>query len=40
MTDYTIIIDSKDYGVIEDLHSMIMHSITDYFKKTMIHNSI
>lgn len=33
MVDHAIVIRSQDYGVIEDMHSTLMHAITDYFKR-------
>ncbi len=35
MVDHSVIVDSKDYGIIEDMHSSYMHAITDYFKKSI-----
>lgn len=32
MCDHTVLIESDDYGVIEDGHATFMHAITDYFK--------
>lgn len=32
LCDDTIVIDSKDYGIIEDMHSTLMHNITNYLK--------
>ncbi len=31
LCDHTIIVESSNYGVIEDMHSTFMHAITDYF---------
>lgn len=35
MADHSVLIESDDYGVIEDMHSTFMHAITDYFKKSI-----
>ncbi len=35
IVDDYILIESADFGVIEDCHSIIFHLITDYFKKTL-----
>ena len=35
LTDYNINIDSKNYGIIEDMHSFIMHAICQH-----LHNEI
>jgi D-sedoheptulose 7-phosphate isomerase len=43
MLDYPVLVPSKDYGVIEDTHSMIFHLITRYFRtiiSTMVHKLI
>lgn len=35
MLDHSVVIESDNYGHIEDMHSTLMHAITDYFKKTV-----
>lgn len=35
MVDHSVIIKSDDFWIIEDMHSSLMHVITDYFKKTV-----
>lgn len=35
MVDHSVIIESTNYWIIEDMHSTLLHSITDYFKHTI-----
>lgn len=36
MCEQSIVVESDDYGVIEDMHATFMHVITDYFKYYML----
>ncbi|MDO8619909.1 MAG: SIS domain-containing protein [bacterium] len=34
LVDDCLVVESNDYGVVEDIHMMVFHLITDHFKKT------
>lgn len=39
MLDHYLLVESGDYGIIEDIHGIINHLITDYFKK-LLHDPV